>query len=281
MSVDFDSVGYWLKGVPYVWIPSENIKDCKRYYFLNGNTGAYDSENRSSEQGHWTRFVVSSSDRLLDISLYVLPCKDSWVKNYFSVFPFDTRTWRISNKGEFLVSPPLGRGSWIPEREWEETQKGFELRVDGKRADVVPGVPDKRNFADLLLASGRILTKVVTFVPGKYSSSLSYPPFGFSLDDAAVRSKTTGKKFMTIASLADHLDLPIKERKLLHERCLDKEFEYNYLFLDEKDLDKKEEMKIAAEWFNKIWSGEIRWGGPPSSDVELFEHPPYEDNRPF
>ncbi|BAU80149.1 hypothetical protein A9K97_gp202 [Tokyovirus A1] len=280
MSLDFDSVGYWVKGMPYVWVPSQKLKECKRYYFINGNMGAYDAENRLSNQAHWTRFVVSS-EGLLDIDLFIVPCKDSWVKNFFGVFPFDTRSWRISEKGKFLVSPPPRMGSWIPESEWSATEKGFEFRMEGKRVEVVPGVPEERIFADLLLPSQRVLEKFVVFPPGKFSLSLSHPIFGFSEEDAAVRSKKTGEKFTTITSLASKENISLEGKKKLHERCLGKEedFEYRYIFFDETNQTKREKMRVAADWVNDVWSGKIQWGGPPGADVELFEHAPYKDTN--
>nr|WNL49851.1 hypothetical protein MarFTMF_335 [Marseillevirus sp.] len=276
MSHDFDSIGYWLKGIPYVWIPSGKLEECKRYYFINGGMGAYDSENRLSTQSMWTRITVQAPKKLLDIELFILPCKENWVRKFFGIFPFDTRTWRISG-GKFLVSPPIERGSWIPESEWDETRSGFELRMEGKKVDVVPGVPEERIFADLVLPSGKIMRKNVVFAPGWYSSSLAYPIFGFSSEGAAVRSKKTGKQFTTITELAEKLKLSLQEKKMLHQKCLGNNFEYRYIFFKENDPFTREKMRVAADWVNDVWSGKIQWGGPSFADVELFEHAPYQN----
>lgn len=276
MSRDFDAIGYWLKEIPYVWIPSDNLEGCRRYYFINGEMGAYDSENRLSTQSSWTRMTVSSPKKLLEIELFILPCKGEWTRGFFGVFPFDTRTWRISEEGKFFVSPPLGRGSWIPESEWDATKNGFELRIEGKKVDVVPGVPKERLFADLVLPSGKVAKNFVTFPPGWYSSGLAYPIFGFSGEEAAVRSKKTGKQFTTIVNLADRLNLPLEERKTLHLRCLGNDFEYRYIFFKERDPFTREKMRVAANWLNDVWSGKIQWGGPSFADADLFEHEPYQ-----
>lgn len=40
--MDIDNrIDFWLKGIPYVWVPNDNINKCRRYYLLSDDTALF------------------------------------------------------------------------------------------------------------------------------------------------------------------------------------------------------------------------------------------------
>ena len=271
---DYDSVGYWLKGIPYIWVPGESLKESKRYYFASPKVQLFSEENKTARQSVWVRTSESTgSDEILEISLSFFPCQE-WPRNFFLVVPFKPDSWRVEDS-KLFVKPV---SSWLPEREWWGTKdKKFQIRMEGKKAQFAPSIPEYKESVDVLLHEGEF--KTMNLAPPELLDAFSYPVLGVSNDIVSVSSKKTGKYFSNIVQLASFLKLSEKERKNLHLECLGEkkttkhDFLYDFLEKSEKE---RERGKVCAEWYNDAWANKILWGGPIYADSEFLEHEPYQ-----
>ncbi|AMQ10792.1 hypothetical protein [Brazilian marseillevirus] len=271
---DYDSVGYWLKGIPYIWVPGKNFEDSKRYYFANPEVELFNEGNKTALQRVWARTSeLTGNDEILEFSLSFFSCQ-KWPRNYFLVIPFKPNSWKIQDS-KLIVKPVA---YWLEEREWWGTKgKKFEFRLEGKKADVVPAIPEYKETVEVYFPNKKV--KVLPLAPPELLSTFSYPILGVSNNKiVGVVSKKTGKHFSNIVQLASFLDLPLEERKNLHEECLAKKsgkHDFLYDFLDKPERERKRG-EAYAEWYNKVWANEILWGGPLYADEGVMDHEPYQ-----
>ncbi|ALH06916.1 hypothetical protein PMV_218 [Port-miou virus] len=270
---DHDSIGYWLKGIPYIWVPSSNFRDSKRYYFANKGTVVFSDTNRTATQGVWMRTSgATGSDQVLEFSLSFFSCIE-WPRNYFLVVPFDPLTWIVKDSKLFYKPAQ----SWLEAREfWGTQDKDFEFRVEGKKVDLVPAMPEYLETVDLTIPKKKLVE--LELAPPELFRVFSYPILGVSKKIVSVSSKSTGKYFWNIVQLATSLQLPLEERKTLHEECLGlkKSEKHDFLYDFLEDEEKKERGKVCATWYNDIWSGKIVWNGPIYADDGIMDHEPYQ-----
>ncbi|AHC54870.1 hypothetical protein D1R32_gp153 [Tunisvirus fontaine2] len=271
---DYDSVGYWLKGIPYIWVPGESLKESKRYYFSNPKVVLFSEDNKTARQGVWMRTSeTTGGEEVLEYSLSFFPCQD-WPRNFFLVVPFKPDSWRVENSKLFMK--PVS--SWIPEQEWWGT-KGmkFEIKIEGEPLKMRPFTPEYRESVGVMLPNKEL--KKMSLAPPELFDVFSYPVLGVSTNVVGVSSKKTGKDFWNIVQLASFLKLPTNERKTLHKECLGekktKRHDFLYDFLEKPERE-RERGKVCAEWYNDAWANKFLWGGPIYSDTELLEHEPYQ-----
>lgn len=270
---DHDSVGYWLKGLPYIWVSSPNLRDSKRYYFANKNTIVFSETNRTETQGVWMRTSeATGSYQVLEISLSFFSCTE-WPRNYFLVVPFDPVDWSVLDS-KLFYKPSR---SWLDAREfWGTKGKDFEFRMEGKKIDLSPVMPVYRETVDLVMPKKKLVE--LELAPPELFKVFSYPVLGLSTNIVAVTSKSTGKYFWNIVQLASFLNLSLKERKNLHKECLGlkKSEKHDFLYDFLEDEKKRKRGKVCATWYNDLWAGKIVWNGPIYADDGIMDHEPYQ-----
>jgi hypothetical protein len=159
-------IGYWIKGVPYVWIGSGKEEECKRFYILHHNTAAlFDSKNRLVDP----TFIKSEmyAGRLdLKETFSLLPLADKkckTIRNFFLIWTF---------------GPSLGS---IDDLLFKTTIKGKEVKFQwgGYNPDIrVEGYTKFLIRTPPLLSSGYI-----TVVNDSYKKRLELYPQSFAAGD--------------------------------------------------------------------------------------------------
>lgn len=89
---DFDlEVGFWIKDVPYLWVPSKTLPECKRFYFISG-IDVFSESTHEHALSKISDRIVKEEFKFEDLEYSILPIKGncSIVFNYFLVWTPDT-----------------------------------------------------------------------------------------------------------------------------------------------------------------------------------------------
>lgn len=119
MTQDFDNtIGFWIKGVPYVWVPDNLIENCKRYYIL-------DSKLSIAVFNEHNKIVDARSDRNKK--------SERSEKSAMSLFPFENKRCALV-RNCFLIDLQFNS-----QRTAESLSSKFDdlVRVEGE--NLLPG----------------------------------------------------------------------------------------------------------------------------------------------
>ncbi len=87
-NMDIDNlIDYWLKGIPYVWIPNKDVNACQRYYLLSKNTALFSFDNRGNSFTLNRKAIKRETVPGLTFSFFKFTseqCKT--VRNYFLIW---------------------------------------------------------------------------------------------------------------------------------------------------------------------------------------------------
>jgi ubiquinone/menaquinone biosynthesis C-methylase UbiE len=113
MTQDFDNtIGFWIKGIPYIWSADNVIENCKRYYILDSNLSVA---------------LFDEHNKIVD------PRKKPSEKSVMSLFPFENKKCALV-RNCFLIDLQFNS-----QKAAELVSSGFDnlVRVEGK--SLLPG----------------------------------------------------------------------------------------------------------------------------------------------
>ena len=143
MITNFDThIGFWLKSLPYIWVPGNTVEECKRFYLLHHNAAALFDENDNIID---RTFVIQKNETFSILPMAKKQCK--LVRNCFLV---DTNFILFNNYviNDYYNSFYKGM---------EVRIEGVELKIGGKvghLADVINIIDPQTNYSQIWVSYG-------------------------------------------------------------------------------------------------------------------------------
>lgn len=271
MQRDYDQIGFWVRNIPYIWVPGKKWEECERWYFLDPFTEVYSEDGKLDSARLWFSSTLGSKE------IYELP-KTSIInslcgaRTYFYVFPLfekDERyPWYIENGKIMLKYEWFGYLPFVPIAE-----KTWEFRINGVKLDYVPKQEKEISTLEIIKPDGKILK--LGLPPPEFVQSLENPPLGFHSELASIKDTEEEEEYLNIQELARKKSLNGEEATKIHKSALKKGGRYRYKFLEIKEKEEREKSKNAVIWFFSIWSGTEHYRGPRDADEDIFEYVPF------
>lgn len=227
---DFDNfTGFWIKGVPYLWVPGDSPQTSMRFYILHHNASSvFDSNDYILDPTFVKNALFAHRlDPKETFSLFPIAHKKDCgiVRNHFLVWMFsDVEKGDTSLKMTKYTIKYISKGE---KRDMEEKYIPFpwtsvsDIRIEGRRIDSIPHHPPRfdDNMVDIVNPSTSYEAKVSSY-PWEFGNPHVSSQGGVR---AEIIVQTAGRKprmFLNILKAVEEFKLTIGDVKRIHPEAL-------------------------------------------------------------